>query len=321
MQLLKRASVRRAHKSTEVSRSPSEKGRVMPLKLFLATLLLTLVSSLMPLRFAQVNAQRDPPSKDTVIFSLRKFDDTQPIYMEPIVIISGGKYTAPPVDADEDVTKKFTSTYFRMGRQYRVVFGGGDAGTLTVQKSVEPGCVGLGAEATAETTARLGGQVKALAVSSEKIGRGKSSRRAPTEEERAAALEVARWVYGQRGVGAALVKKMQTTNLTAIEIDRDGKVELIGSFNIEGAKNVMYSLFVIFEPADTGKFKAAWHWYHKGAEDAYEDRSLLDAVDLDGDGIAEVIVDGYYYESNDYIIYKRTAGIWRPIYKGGGGGC
>jgi hypothetical protein len=292
-----------------------------PLKLFVASFSLTLVSSLMPLRFAQVNAQRDPPGASTVIFSLRKFDATQPVYMEPIVIISGGKYTAPPVDAEEAVTKKFTTTYFRTGRQYRIVFGGGDAGTLTVQKNVEPGCVGLGAEVTVQTTARIGGEVKALAVSSDKIGRGESSRRAPTEEERAAALEVARAVYGQRGVGAALVKKMQTVNLTATDIDRDGKAELIGSFNIEGANYVMYTLFVIFEPTAAGKFKAAWNWYNKGTEEKYEDRRLLDAVDLDGDGTAEVIADGHYYESNDYIIYKRTAGVWRPIYKGGGGGC
>lgn len=291
------------------------------LKLFLTSLSLMLVSSLSPGRFAQVNAQRDPPSAGTVIFSLRKFDASQPVYMEPIVIISGGKYSAPPIDAEDAVTKKFTSTYLGPGRQYRIVFGGGDAGTLTVQKTVVPGCEGLGAEVLVQTTARIGGEVKALAVSSDKIGRGESSRRAPTEEERTAALEVARAVYGQRGVGAALVKKMKTVNLTATDINRDGKVELIGSFNIEGANYVMYSLFVIFEPTGTGKYKAAWNWYHKGAEDAFEDRTLLDVVDLDGDGIAEVIADGHYYESNDYIIYKRTAGVWRPIYKGGGGGC
>jgi len=30
---------------------------------------------------------------------------------------------------------------------------------------------------------------------------------------------------------------------------------------------------------------------------------------------------GSYYESNDYAIYKRQQGRWRPVYKGGGGGC
>ena len=290
----------------------------------LSTFFLTAISLLMsPIPGAgQTNTRQSAQGAgSTVIFSLAKFDTTQPIYMEPIVVISGGKYTAPPVDADPAVTKKFTDSYFRTGRQYRVVFGGGDAGTLTVQKNVEPGCVGLGAEVTVQTTARLGGEVQALAVSSDKIGRGESSRRAPTEEERAAVLEVARAVYRQRGVGAALVGKMNTINLTATDIDRDGKFELIGSFQIEGANYLMHNLFIIFEPTAAGKYRAAWNWFHKGAEGDYEDRKLVDAVDIDGDGTAEVIAAGHYYEANDYVIYKRQAGVWRPIYKGGGGGC
>jgi hypothetical protein len=44
-------------------------------------------------------------------------------------------------------------------------------------------------------------------------------------------------------------------------------------------------------------------------------------VDFDGDGVGEVIAMGSYYESNDYVIYKRQQGRWRPVYKGGGGGC
>lgn len=89
----------------------------------------------------------------------------------------------------------------------------------------EPGiCGNLLAEVAAQTTARLGGEVRALAVSSDKIGSGESSRRAPSEEERASALEVARAVYGQRRVGAALIRKMKTVNLTATDIERDGPV-------------------------------------------------------------------------------------------------
>ena len=53
----------------------------------------------------------------------------------------------------------------------------------------------------------------------------------------------------------------------------------------------------------------------------HEERRFVDQVDIDGDGVAEVIAGGSYYESNDYIIYKRQAGSWRPVYQGGGGGC
>ena len=293
-----------------------------PPKITLPLLSLTLASLLIthtpgP---ALTNAGAQGASASSVIFSVTK--DTQGgFHIEPIVIFGGGKYSKPPVE-DEAAAKKFTDAYFRTGRQYRIVFGGGDAGSLTVQKYEKDECLNLVADVGAQTTARLGGEVQALAVSSDKIGSGASSRRAPTEGERAAALEVARAVYGQRGVGAALVRKMKTVNLTATDIERDGKFELIGSFEIDAGNDVMHNLFIIFEPTAAEKYKAAWNWYQKGdAENGNEDRKLVDALDLDSDGTAEVIVEGHTYENHDYAIYKRQAGTWRPVYKGGGGGA
>jgi len=286
----------------------------------LSILSLTLTSLIMPGTpgAAQTNAPRGGQrgGGGTVIFCLTK-DTEGSFHIQPIVIINGNKYTPPPVGAAAGIRKQFTDTYFRVGRQYRVIFGGGEAGSLTVQNYVEDECGNLLAEAGAQTTARLGGAVQALAVSSDKIGSGTSSRRAPTEAERASALEVARAVYGQRGAGAALVGKMKTVNLTATDIERDGQFELIGTFQIDGGNEVMHNLFIIFEPTAAGKYKAAWNWYLKG----YEDRKLVDVVDLDGDGMAEVIGEGFEIENNFYVIYKRQAGTWRPVYKGGGGGA
>jgi hypothetical protein len=189
-------------------------------------------------------------------------------------------------------------------------------------KYLEPGCVGLVAEATAETPARLAGRVKVLATDSQTLGRGAPSRRAPTEAERARAVELARAAYAKNGVGAALAAKMEVVNLTATDLDRDGRFELVGSFLVEkkDAAPMTYTLFLIMEPAGES-FKTAWEWFHKGYEDSYEDRHFVDQVDFDGDGVGEVIAEGTYYESNDYVIYKRQQGRWRPVYKGGGGGC
>lgn len=290
------------------------------LKVIVPILTLSLISLLVPGMpgAAKTNAQHSAQRADggTVIFSLSKETEGS-FHIEPIVIISGGKYTQPPVGEDAGVMKRFTDSYFQVGRKYRVIFGGGGAGSLTVQGYTADMCGNLLAEVAAQTTARLGGEVQALAVSSDKIGSGESSRRAPTEAERASALEVAGAVYGQRRVGAALVRKMKTVNLTATDIERDGRFELIGTFQIDGVNDAKHNLFVIFEATAAGKYKAAWNWYENG----YEDRKLVDVVDLDGDGTAEVIAEGFEIENNIYVIYKRQRGIWRPVYKGGGGGA
>lgn len=260
-----------------------------------------------------------PAQGGAIIFAVSKYEAV--VTAEPVVIYRGGEYVVPPVDND-DGTHSFARAYFPAGRKYRIISGGGEAGTLTVSKYLEQGCVGLVAEATAETQARLGGRVKALATDSQALGRVAPSRRAPDEAERARAVELARAAYAKNGVGAALASKMEVVNLTATDLDRDGRFELVGSFHAkrEGAAPESYTLFLIMEPAGGG-FKTAWEWFHKGYEDSYEDRHFVDQVDLDGDGVGEVVAMGSYYESNDYVIYKRQQGRWRPVYKGGGGGC
>lgn len=285
-------------------------------------LILSLTLNLLPLLgtpdVVQTKTSRSAQraGEETVIFALMK-DTVAGFYIEPIVIISGSRYIEPPAGGEASVMKKFTDTYFRVGRQYRVIFGGGDAGSVTVQKYTEDMCGNLLAEVGVQTTARLGGEVQALAVSADKIGSGAGSRRAPTEAERASALEIARALYRQRRVGAALVKTIKTVNLTAVDIERDGKFELIGTFQIDGANEAKHNLFIIFEPTAAGKYKAAWNWYENG----YENTKLVDVVDLDGDGRAEVIAEGFEIENNVYVIYKWQSGSWRQVYKGGGGGA
>ncbi|HEX8557974.1 MAG TPA: hypothetical protein VF668_07740 [Pyrinomonadaceae bacterium] len=261
------------------------------------------------------------PAGRVVVFAVEKYESR--VMIEPAFIYSGGAFVKPPTD--DAGAAPFARSYFRAGRAYRLLSGGGDAGAVTVRKHLEPGCVGLVAEATAETQARLGGRVQALATDSDTLGRGAAgSRRAPTEAERAAAVGLARAAYAKNGAPAALVALMQVVNLTATDLDRDGRAELVGSFLVEKKEGESaadaYTLFLIMEPAG-GAFRTAWEWFHHGFEGEFADRHFVDQVDLDGDGVGEVVAEGTYYESNDYVVYKRTQGRWRPVYQGGGGGC
>jgi hypothetical protein len=285
---------------------------------------LTFALSLLPHAYASTPARQSPARgaapQRTVVFAVGKHEAN--VTMEPAFIYSRGAFVKPPID--DTGAAPFARDYFRAGRKYRLLSGGGDAGTVTVRKYLEPGCVGLVAEATAETQARLGGRVQALATDSETVGRVAASRRAPTEGERERALELARAAYAKNGTPSALVGGMQVVNLTATDLDRDGKFELVGSFLVEKksgeAAQDAYTLFLIIEPQGDS-YRTAWEWFHHGFEGEYADRHFVDQLDLDGDGVGEVVVEGTYYESNDYVVYKREQGRWRPVYQGGGGGC
>ncbi|HWS55368.1 MAG TPA: hypothetical protein VN228_14620 [Pyrinomonadaceae bacterium] len=277
---------------------------------------------------AQKPAIPQRPAGGTVIFAVEKHEANAQI--EPVVILRGGAYVKPPVDESdvtggnaEAVARRFIGEHFRAGRQFRLLFGGGEDGSVTVVKYIEPGCVGMWAEVRADTSVRLGGEVQALATNSKTIGAGPASRRAPTEAERAAALDLARAAFARNGVTAPLLKKMEVFNLTAADLDRDGKFELVGSFRVENNTEQNFdahTLFIIYEPDGLG-LKPALTWHHRGGEAEYADRRLVDHADLDGDGVSEVIAEGHYYESNDYFIYKKQQGRWRSVYQGGGGGC
>lgn len=267
-------------------------------------------------------AARRTAAEETVVFAVHKYEAEAQI--DPVAVIKGGRYTAAPLGGDTALEtarfKNFVRDFYRPGRKFRVLFGGGEAGSAEVIKYLEPGCVGMEASVSLQTTARLGGQVAALATNSSALGRGKGTRRAPTEAERAAVLELARRAFGRHKVSAARVAKMETNNLTAADLNGDGRAELIGSFIITGEFGVEDALLLIAEPG-IDDFAVTLDWFHHGAEADSHYRRLVDVLDLDGDGTAEVIVQGIYYESHDYIIYKKQRGAWRVIYHGGGGGC
>lgn len=261
----------------------------------------------------------------TVLFAVSKVEGADPS-LEPIVILGGGKYSEPPVDGDQPTpppARKFITTYFQPGQKYRLLFGGGEIGTATIKNYVSPACFSMEATVTLQTSVRLGGEVKALATNAASLGKGKNSRRTPTPDERAAMLDLVKKTYQQKGIPASFFPKIEVVNLTALDLDGDGKAELIGSFSLEKKKGsyLQDNLFLLAE-SHNGSYRIGLVWYHRNlAEDGIQQQKLVDQIDLDQDGMAEVVTMTTYYESNNYQIYKRQKGKWTVIYQGGGGGC
>lgn len=302
------------------------RGRILPI-LVISFLLLnaSIVSSQSPPKpSAKKPAQgatktakppQKPASPAILLFAVDRFEGAEAT-INPIALYSNGRFTDPmPKDDNEAAYTAFEKKYLRSGQKYRLITGGGDGGTVTVKGRSEAG-IGLTAQVELQTAAKLGGEVRALATNSEVIGRKQNSRRAPTAEERAAVINLAKETYKQRRVPAGYLANMEVINLTACDLDADGVAELIGSFEAKGANDTSYCLFLIVE-SQMGAFKAGATWYKMGSEATYESRRFVDHIDIDGDGISEVIAQTGYYESTDYSIYKKSKGVWRSVYQGG----
>lgn len=277
-----------------------------------------------------VGAQSDNRAQDTekklthtraVLFAVSGGDG---INLDPIVIIDRGRYVKPPDGVEEEngrfkdtpQSSKFAAEYYRPGHSYQLLFGGGKIGSAAVIKRKSLACVSLAAGVRLQTSQKLGGWVRALATDSDSLGSPESSRRALSPTERSTVLELARRTYRQRSAPAALINSITVTNLTAVDLDHDGNPEFVGSFRIERDEKA-YLLFLI-----AGKhgdnYKVELQRYGEGLEDGED---FIDELDVDGDGIGEVITQVTGSESWEYAIYKRKEGRWQAVYKGGGGGC
>lgn len=247
----------------------------------------------------------------TLIFAVQKFEDI--VTVDPIVLFNNGRYLDPLPDNNEAFTKRVEAKYLPKGQKYRVIFGGAEAGTVTLGDRQE---FGLTTTSTLQSSIKLSDEVKALATTSNTLGAKQNSRRSPTPEERAAMMKLMSDAYTQRRVTAASIAKAVVHNLTAIDLDSDGKAELIGSFEIADKNYTSQCLFIIAE-MQNDQYQSGVTWYHKGGEESYEARRLLDVLDLDNDGVAEVFAMSSYYESTDFSIYKKVRGVWRSVYQGG----
>jgi hypothetical protein len=149
------------------------------------------------------------------------------------------------------------------------------------------------------------------------------ARRGPSESERATAMELVKGIYLSRGTPQSWLKLLTTTNLTATDLDYDGKFELIGSFVIQTAANARRDLLVILEPQQD-KFKptlVAFQSYKLPPEQFDSAADFVDQLDLDGDGVGEVFVIEHGFDAYGYSIYKKQNGRWRKIHSAIGDAC
>lgn len=261
-------------------------------------------------------AQAQPPA---IVFAVS--GESGEGSMDAVARISGKQFR-PPFAENKQAETAFAQNYFATGKTYRLMFGGGEAGTVKVRKWSE-GCNNIHSEVSVEGAAQLGGQVRALATNSSSIGKRTPSRRAPTAEERAAILKLVRTIYLQRRTPTNLLNAIKVTNLTATDIDGDNKHEFVGSFTLAAKNKFERDLFLIAKGDATAvrgdfvKFQA----YQPPPEQFLSSIDYVDQLDVDGDGIGEVFTVQGGFDAYAYVIFKKIGGRWREVYQGVGDAC
>ena len=251
--------------------------------------------------------------KQTVILAVQS--ESGEGSLDAIGILEAKKLRSPYSDEQKDRQTAFGNDYFKKGTVYRLIFGGGDAGSATVSKWSE-GCNNIHAQATVSTSAKLGGKVMALATNSETLGKRAISRRPPTDTERAATLALMKSIYQQHRTPASLMASIKVSNLTASDLNGDGKYEMIGSFTLAAKNKFERDLFLIATPqgatmrAEFAKFQA----YQPPAEGFLSSIDFIDQLDIDGDGVGEVFATEGAFDGYALLVFKKIGTRWRQVH-------
>jgi hypothetical protein len=272
-----------------------------------------------------------------VLFSITEGSESNELAMEPVAMVTKTpgpcagcwkvSFEEPPRGDEHNDAKEFAERYYARGRTYRVLVGGAEFGTARVSKETSLGCVSLAAsvDVAPPLPRRNNWYRHGLAVGSLHIAPRKSVRREPTAAEEKALWNLAERLFRRRGVPASLFPNMEGGGFLSTDLDGDGKRDLIGSFVARNPKtNDEYQLFLIALGDDSGGYRPEYVLYFPPTknENTVENVVLVDTIDLDEDGIDEVVLSRHYYESHEFEIVKRgPGGKWKRVYRGGGSGC
>lgn len=242
--------------------------------------------------------------------------------LEPIVQVEKGKIIEIASNA-ENGWKDFSKMYYIPKTTYNLIFGGISNGKINVVKGPEGGdCSANMATVTNASKKPLKGLVMALATDITPKKGSLGTRRTPTLAERTEIEKLVKAEMKNQKVSDANLKGLRYHNLTAIDVNNDKKPEFVGSYWLPTTKTERALLFIIAEKGTDGKYALAHSEFQlikqddvmsqdiKDVDKGILNELLLDALDADGDGTAEIFTIGQAFEGNNFQIYKRADGKW-----------
>lgn len=270
-----------------------------------------------------VSAQKTvkPKPKNQIIFAV--LNDGRVI--EPVAKLENGKLMQTVSGGDsDDILGAFNKLYYKPKTAYSLVFGGKVAGTVSVIKN-DPSAEcssNIATVATKSTRAKLKGFVMGLATDIKITKPTSGVRRMPTAAER---LEIEKLVVTEFAKNKVSAKPLRSHNLTALDIDGDGKIEFVGTYWIATSKTERAKMFFIADRVRGDKLSLALVNFDSvkqedvmsgeisSIDEGVYHEMLLDVLDYNNDGVAEIFSYVQSFEGASFNAYQRNEGTWERV--------
>jgi hypothetical protein len=274
---------------------------------------------------APVARQTSLAGKPTVLFLL--FGGHDDPRLLPVATIGHGRIT--PITLDAEGWRRFDGLYFRKGTQVPVYRHGASLGNAVVRRGMWEGDDPLyalpGCHALRPLAAAVLADASADAVTLELLGTSDPLPAGPSRPEVPEALAdsaraITARVAGRKGLTATDRADLELT-VSAIHTGATSKPTLVGSYS-EHAGGSGASARHVFVLADSSA--AGWDasFVHTAMDSTAEFRRLIDHVDLTGDGVDEMVLEGWRAGGDTFlVIMKYEARRWKEVARGGTSWC
>ena len=215
------------------------------------------------------------------------------------------------------------SASYSVGEHLSLFTGGQRQGEVKVEKVMPLQCDSSAAVVSAGPSVHFTKEAMALATNAKTVQPHGETQRAATPEEQKLAKKLAMNEFRKHGVPDESESHIEIDQAIVTKIAKNGGELLIGLFDVKtkGAEHEVFSISALGDSSGATGISR----YHKmtDLEDGtdYEGYRFVDQLDLDGDGVDEIVVEVTGYESEEFRILKLINGVWTRVHVGGQGGC
>lgn len=257
-----------------------------------------------------------------VVFAVVKIIGAGEVVLEPVALLAPDGFAPPVREYSDSATAAFNARWLATGRTYPVLSRGEPAGTVTVRTTQAPNaCPGMDVRGRLEEhpTSRAWGS----GLAGEGLPRQASAPwlRAATAEERRELDRLAAALLEAHGTDLA-DRRESDTAAAALLVSETARPVLVGSYTLRTHEPLYrHTALLVIAEQGPGGYRPVYTWFHEGVLKDAQSRRLVDAADLDGDWMPELVLRNHVFENWDFGILKRTEHGWLQVYRGGRGGC
>ena len=275
-------------------------------------------------------ARLDLTKRPDIVFQL--FGERDDPRMVPVAALIDG--TLKPIELTASGWREFDAMYTRSNRTYSLYRDGVQIGDVRVRRGMWerrdeplyslPGCrlVTPLAAVSLETDARLSYTVEALAVTAGVIPQARPTLK-PVNGLDARARRIAFDVAKSAGIDSSSLRS-SAFHFIAINTGATKSPTLVASYLDPESSDRDGPTAHVFALADEvgGTYAATFKHSASGSIGGAEFRRYIDHLDLNGDGIDEIVLEGWQFAGETFVsVLSYSNGEWRESFRGRSSWC